>query len=473
MSTIRMYTKEIEPKLYDAGLANSVHFELQVGEKNYQLNRGYGILFPKAEINENNTIAPRGAKNPRFARNGEKYVIYAEYVNEAGVKVSPGMLYVWETVDFIKFDEIGLVDKSIIERPFSISEIKELTDNIDGSSIQIDDSLVGNIIKFWVAPYGMDINEQRKFKYPLVKGFADPVIFSFEDKWYYLATNDINGNIGIFMREADCVDGLFDESHELSVILDYNEEKEYIQTFWAPEWHIIGGVPYILFAVGGKQWAPQSHMMKYKGFGSIMDPNSWEEPVRVRQMNGSFLSEDGITLDMTYLKDEDNSYVIWSERYHIGTPEDSGSMLYIGTIDEDNPTVLTSEKILLTRPLYGWENVAGTINNEGPYSIIRNNKIIVSYSGGDACGHYYAVGALIADCGADLLNIDNWSKLQTPFLHAYTLNGIDGPGHSSFFVDDEGKDMIAFHGQDNGRQSGIHPVYFSEDGIPRLVNDGE
>lgn len=454
MAKIRVYTKQIISRNYDAGLANSVHFELITKEKSYELNHGYGILFPKGEIREDNTIDPRGCVNPRIMQRDGLFFIFGDYINEEGSFGDKEKHYAWETMDFVTFSELGPVD---------------VQDVCAEDTIDIDDSLMPGILRKWVPPYGLTQNTQRHFKYPLVKGYADPVIFTWEGKWYFLATNDLNGNIGIFMREADSVDGLFTDVHRLSVILDYDEEKEFIQTFWAPEWHIIGGVPYILFAVGGREWAPQSHMMRYRGCGDIMNPNSWDEPVRVRKMDGSFLSEDGITLDMTYLPGNRADYVIWSERYHIGTPLDSGSMLYIATVNKKNPTELTSDKVLLSRPLYGWENVAGTINNEGPYCLIQNGRVVVSYSGGDACGHYYAVGALSADIDDDLLDTSNWSKSITPFFSAYTLTGVDGPGHSSFFKDENGDYMIAFHGWDNIRQSGIYPLCFDDEGMPILI----
>lgn len=469
MNRIHVYTKEIIEKEYDAGLANAVHFELIVNGSVHELNCGYGMLFPAAEITSDNTIAPRGAANPRIFEADGRFIIVCDYIDESGTNMAPDKWYTWESADFITFKDCGLIEK--YSPKLSGCDIS-LEDSLLADAhyeVVIGEELIPGILKRWEAPYGISAGTQRTFKYPLVKGFADPVVFTWNNKWYFLATNDINGNIGIFMRQADSLDELFLENHKLSVILDYDEKNEFIQTFWAPEWHIIGGIPYILFAVGGKKWAPQSHMMKYKGSGDIMDPNSWEKPVRIRKKDNTFLCEDGITLDMTYLPTPRANYVIWSERYNIGTPLDSGSMLYIATVDEHNPYVLTSDKVLLSRPLFGWENVAGTINNEGPYCLVRNGRVIVSYSGGDACGHYYAVGSLTANIEDDLLNTDNWSKSNTPFFNAYTLPGIDGPGHSSFFVDEMGNEMIAFHGQDNGRQSGIHQFFLAEDGRPVLI----
>ncbi len=102
--------------------------------------------------------------------------------------------------------------------------------------------------------------------------------------------------------------------------------------------------------------------------------------------------------------------MIWSYRYGIGSPKDTGSMLHIAEIDENKPWQLISEPHLLSRPLFGWENNSGTINNEGPYPLVIGDKIYLAYSGGVAGGESYAVGYLCADSGADLLNADNWER---------------------------------------------------------------
>ena len=173
---------------------------------------------------------------------------------------------------------------------------------------------------------------------------------------------------------------------------------------------------------------------------------------------------------MTYVKADSGSYVIWSYRENIGTPRDSGSMLYIAAIDEKEPWKLTSEPVLLTRPLYGWENVSGTINNEGPYAFIRDGKVYVTYSGGAANGYTYALGLLTAETGADLLDKRAWKKSITPVLTFYSVDGEYGPGHNSFFENEEGELMIAYHAEtdikEHLRCDGIRRVHFRYDGTP-------
>ena len=313
---------------------------------------------------------------------------------------------------------------------------------------------------------------QQRFKFPLAKGYGDPVIFPWEGKWYFISTNDNLNDIGIYVREADEVEGLFADGVEQHLILPFDPERGFEQTFWAPEFHVIGGELYILFAVSGHVWGPQCHMMKKKKGASIIDADSWEDPIRVCRMDGSYLAEKegSITLDMTYIKAESGSYVIWSYREKMGTEYDTGSMLYIASIDEKEPWKLTSEPVLLTRPLYGWENVSGTINNEGPYAFLKDGKVYVTYSGGAANGYTYVLGLFTADEDKNLLDMSNWTKSKTSVLNFYSVKGEYGPGHNSFFTNEDGEMMIAYHGEtelhSNLRCDGIRRVHFRANGTP-------
>lgn len=313
---------------------------------------------------------------------------------------------------------------------------------------------------------------QEKYDFPLAVGYADPVIIKWDGKYYFVATNDNVNNIGIFVRKGDQVSDFFTENFTEYLILDKDESRGLVQTFWAPEFHVVGGQLYIFFAVSGNQWGPQCHVMKLKEGGEITDPNSWTDPIRVVKKDGSYLCERGITLDMTYLEVDGTSYVVWSERYRIGNPDDSGSMLYIATVDPEKPWQLTSDPVLLSRPLYGWENVEGTINNEGPYPLITDTHVYIAFSGGAATGYTYAVGFLVIEKGKDLLDVSNWYKTPAPVLSFYSVEGEYGPGHNAFYTDDHGDVWITYHAEPtmrgSKRCSAIRRVHFDIDGEPRL-----
>ncbi len=313
---------------------------------------------------------------------------------------------------------------------------------------------------------------QEKYNFPLAIGYADPIIARWDDKYYFVATNDHVNNIGIYVRESSTVKGFFGENVVEHLILDKDESRGLVQTFWAPEFHIVNDQMYLFFAVSGMQWGPQCHIMQLKPGGKITEPNDWNDPIRVIKKDGTPLANDGITLDMTYFEVEGVSYVVWSYRSRIGHPEDTGSMLYIATIDPEKPWQLTSEPVLLSRPLYGWENIDGTINNEGAYPLVMDDKVYITYSGGAANGYTYALGLLTAERGKDLLRVNNWKKSPTPVLSYDSIEGEYGPGHNGFYKNEMGDIMITYHAEpvirNHMRSTGIRRVHFDINNKPRF-----
>ncbi|MCH5263102.1 MAG: family 43 glycosylhydrolase [Lachnospiraceae bacterium] len=525
-----VYTRQTNEKSYPDGLARSIHFAVSRDGQHYQpLHQNYGILFAQAEIRSDNTICPKGVKDPVvFVMSDRGFGIVATRVNEdgSGDEDCRGQMLLWRTVDFMDFQDIGMVEE---DSYIPDGERKECCviqgETVTGSWIQIDAGLCDRLLLHWnplshvstylpdsvtvtsreeletlraTAVYSDGSTVSKKvawqteqvdfstpgiyqvkgslydthYSFPLARGYGDPVIFPWEGKWYFLGTNDNLNDIGIYVREADTVSGLFGEGVEEHLILGVDEEKGFVQTFWAPEFHIIGGQLYILFAVGGKKWGPQCYLMKLKTGGRIIEAESWEIPVKVLRQNGKPLAESGITLDMTYVSAGGRSYMVWSYREHIGTPADTGSMLYIAEVDATKPWQLSGEPVLLSRPLFGWENVNGTINNEGPHAFVYDGKVFLTYSGGDAAGYTYVLGLLTADATQNLTDVSVWKKSCTPVLSFYSVEGEYGPGHNSFFIDDDGNLMIAYHAEDalesRLRSDGIRRIHFDVQGTPRF-----
>lgn len=536
-----VYTREPDPNKYPAGLAQSVHFAyLDAGdgsEDRFQgtsgndegtwkpLNKNYGILFAEGEISPEDTIVPMGVIHPWICDLGNGWIgIGAEKVYENGEPVmaagveetgSEGTHIAqafWKTRDLIHFVEadpaelVNLPDQAAshttlaVDRVLGEKAIRYWTPIV---CTGVEPPENENAVSTAAAPDSSDFatfhysdgSTARKrihrpaYHFPLAKGFGDPVIFRWEGKWYFLGTTDNRNCIGIYVREAESVAGLFTkeapegvaedalEGAEEHLILPYDEARGLIQTFWAPEFHVIGGELYILFAVSGHAWGPQCHLMRLKKGGRIICAEDWEDPVPVVRMDGSPLAADGISLDMTYIGAKSGSYMVWSYRRHIGTPMDTGSMLYIASVDEKEPWRLTCDPVLLTRPLLGWENVLGTINNEGPHAFARDGKIYLTYSGGSANAYTYALGLLTADSADDLTRLDSWTKSITPVLTYYSVEGEYGPGHNSFYTDEDGELMIAYHAEtaltEHLRCDGIRRVHFRKDGTPYFQMSAE
>ena len=514
MAAVRVYTRPVSDFEYPAGLARSVHFACKTASGAWEpLNRNYGMLFAEGRIAPDNTIVPLGVKNPSlFAAPDGRIGILADRVHEDGTPdpEAEGKLLLWWTRDLIRFEGPTLVNREDLDaahsselevpaalvesalswwRPIVCTGVKvppgvrlspnQTPDNIPAVITYNDGSVREKKVRWDFSSLPLDRPGeyslrgkvvQQSFPFPLACGYGDPVLFPWEGKWYYTSTNDNLNDIGLYVREADDIPGLFAEGVTEHLILPYSPERGFVQTFWAPEFHVIGGELWLLFAVSGHVWGPQCHMMKLKKGGRIVDPASWEAPIRVLRRDGTPLADQAITLDMTYLKAESGSYVVWSYREHIGTPLDSGSMLYIAPIDDREPWRLIGDPMLLSRPLYGWENVAGTINNEGPHALIRDGMVYLAYSGGSANRYTYVLGLLSAKSDSNLMDLRSWSKSPIPVLSFYSVKGQYGPGHHSFFVNEEGEHMIAYHAEtslsETLRCDGIRRVHFRSDGSP-------
>ena len=517
-----VYTKPADPETYPAGLANAVHFSFRrPGGEARPLNRDYGILFARGTVSREDTIVPVGIRAPGMFRMEDGRIgICGKMIGEDGEPFAceQGSLFLWTTRDLIRFEEAGPVDEATLSG-YTVSE-----------TLPVDSETAEEAIRWWspvrqveaLAPEsveaetaedlarveavvvysdgsraaakvdwnteGIDFGRsgtypvegtirRQAFSFPLARGYGDPVVFPWEGKWYFLGTSDNRNDIGLYVREADSAEALFAPETAEHLILPFDPERGFEQTFWAPEFHVIGGEAYILFAVSGHVWGPQCHMMKLKRGGRIPRAEDWEDPVRVVRKDGTPLSSDGITLDMTFIRAGSGSYVAWSYRRHIGTPRDTGSMLYIARISEQEPWRLAGEPVLLSRPLYGWENVAGTINNEGPYALAHGGKIYLTYSGGSANAYTYALGMLTADSESDLTDPGAWTKSIAPVLTFRSVEGEYGPGHNSFFVNDLGETMIAYHAetgiQEHLRCDGIRRVHFRKDGTPYFQMSAE
>jgi len=104
------------------------------------------------------------------------------------------------------------------------------------------------------------------------------------------------------------------------------------------------------------------------------------------------------------------------------------------------PHLLAAPPVRLSIPEYEWE-IRGFWVNEGPAVLVRHGKVFISYSA-SATDENYCIGLLYADENTDLLNAKSWSKAKEPVFTTCYEHGIYGPGHNSFTVSEDGKDML-------------------------------
>lgn len=309
---------------------------------------------------------------------------------------------------------------------------------------------------------------QDQYKFPAMTNRADPNIIRWNDKYYFIATNDVDNNHTLYVREADTIYGLLTAKEKL--ILDTTMYDDIGNLLWAPEFHVIEDDLYIFHAASpGEFFAEECHVMKLEKGGNPASKSDWSRPRRVLKKDGTYLCEAGktISLDMTCFQWNDEYYVSWSERQFL--PVDLGAWMYIAKIDPKEPWKLTTDPVLLTKPDYGWAN-NHTFVDEGPYALMTDEKIFLTFSSA-AVDATYVVSYLEAKTGADLLDIDNWTKCNYPILSSRSVPGEYGPGHNSYVIDDQGDIWNAYHarpGVDGPRSTGIRRVHFDIYGYPVL-----
>ncbi len=309
---------------------------------------------------------------------------------------------------------------------------------------------------------------QDHFEFPVALNRADPCIAKWNGKYYFIATNDADGNHTLYVREADSIPELVDAEERL--ILDSETYPFAKGLLWAPEFHVVDGKLYIFLALtSGEFFWEESHVMELCDGGNPSHREDWSEPRRVVRQDGTNICEEGrvITLDMTCFEWQGDYYAVWSQREFV--PVDLGAWLYIAKINRKEPWKLASEPVVLSKPDYGWAN-NHTFVDEGPFTIIQDDRLILTFSSA-AVDTSYVVGILTIEKGKNILVRANWKKGNYPILTSRSVEGEFGTGHNAYVIDDNGDMWNTYHarpGIKGVRSSGIRRVHFDVDGLPRL-----
>lgn len=307
---------------------------------------------------------------------------------------------------------------------------------------------------------------QDHYEFPIAINRADPCIGKWKGKYYFIATNDADGNHSLYIREADSIPELVTAKEHL--ILDTSMYPQIGNLLWAPEFHIINDRMYIFHAASPGEFVKEhSHVMALKENGNMLLASDWEMPVPVVKKDGALLYEAGLTLDMTTFRIGEKQYVVWAQRQIV--PVDQGSWLYIAEIDKNEPWKLITDPVLISMPEYGWANNHVFVD-EGAYALITKDRLFLTFASA-LVDTTYVVGLLSADLDADLLNPDSFIKENYPLLTSRSVEGEYGPGHNSYVTDDDGIIWNAYHARPGikaPRSSGLRRVHFDIDGYPVL-----
>ena len=533
--------KPINEDLYAPKLADSLHFAFVEGNTCLPLLHNSGIVYAKAVPGDLDVLHPYSLRDPWLTCLDGTWHILAQRIEVDGTPdaSSAGKLLHFTSTDLIHFSEEdllcpcsdlakayatrkavnvdglnlpeGCIPGGIIDIPEDVAlhmrnrfttpvnvanevpacveaasaadmkNVKAVARYSDGSTVEKPvDWLLDSVDFSTPGEYEVEGRiHQDRYEFPVAWHKADPAIAKYNGKYYFISTNDLDGNHSLYIRQADTISGLV--TAQQICILDTTMYPHLGNLLWAPEIHIIKDRLYIFHAGTPESFfCEQSHVMALKPGGNPIKASDWEMPRRVVKADGSMLyGEEGITLDMTVFWSAGKLYASWSQRQF--KPVDLGAWLYIAEVDPDQPWVLKTEPQVLTVPEYGWEN-NHTFVAEGPFALYKGGKIYLSYSGAlvDAT---YVVGMLSMDDGADPLNSASWTKENYPLLTSRSVPGEYGPGHNAYVTDDNGLVWNTYHarpgnvpsvhaGDTNAafgdRSSGIRRVHFNVEGYPLL-----
>ena len=267
------------------------------------------------------------------------------------------------------------------------------------------------------------------FVNPIVRQRADPHVFRDADGTYYFAAT-VPEYDRIELRHAATIQAL--GSATPAVIWRRHAAGEMGSHIWAPEIHHIGDKWYVYFAAGGADsvWKIRTYVLE----SASSDPlrGAWVEKGQLRTGWESF------TLDATTFEHRGTRYLVWAQA-EPGIRANSN--LYIAAMA--NPWTIRGTPVRLSQPELPWETIGYRVN-EGPAVLIRHGRVFITYSASATDAHY-CMGMLTASDTSDLLDARSWTKSPVPVFQSSDANGQWGPGHNSFTVDAEGRDVLVYH----------------------------
>ena len=300
---------------------------------------------------------------------------------------------------------------------------------------------------------------------------ADPYILR-KDGWYYF-TASVPEFDRVVLRRARTLRELPDAVEK--VVWTRHADGPMSCNIWAPEIHFVDGKWYIYFAAA-RGGADENGCYDHRIYALV---NENADP-----MEGGFAEAgridtgwESFSLDATTAEFEGKRYFIWAQR-DFAIPGNSN--LYIAPME--NALTLKLPAVRLTVPEYDWE-CQGFLVNEGPSCLIHDGNLYLTYSA-SATDERYAMGLLTLKRGSDPMNAAVWIKSPVPVMVTEAENGLFGPGHNSFTVDEAGNDLLVFHARpypgfhgtalsDPNRHCFLRPVRYGADGAPIFQSNPE
>ncbi|WP_125767648.1 glycoside hydrolase family 43 protein [Lapidilactobacillus wuchangensis] len=276
--------------------------------------------------------------------------------------------------------------------------------------------------------------QEAEQKQPIVLQRADPWVYYHTDGYYYF-TGSVPGYQEIEVRRARHLSEL--ENGERVSVWQAPATGIMSRLIWAPEIHYLNGKWYIYFAAADDESVrnAQHHHRMFVIECSETSPmtTNWQVKGQIKTPQDSF------SLDATVFEFKNELYYLWAQQ----APAIPGnSNLYLAKMS--NPWTLATAPTLLSIPEHSWEKIGFKVN-EGAAVLIRNHRVLITYSG-SATDENYAMGLLWADADSNLLDAYSWHKIDHPVFKSSPKNHLFGPGHNSFTTTPDGQtDILVYH----------------------------
>ena len=299
---------------------------------------------------------------------------------------------------------------------------------------------------------------------PLVRQRADAQVFRNDDGNYYL-TGSVPEYDRLVLRRSKTLAGL--ATAEERVLWRHEARGPMSGFLWAPELHQIDGKWIMYFAAGPSGGGED--VFRIRTYAVVCDG---PDPMTGKwTVLGQFQAPwDSFNLDSTSFVHKGKRYFAWAQRE---PGIETNSNLYIAPLE--SPLKLAARATRLTVPTLDWE-VRGYKVAEAPAILHRNGRLFMTYSA-SATDTRYCLGLLTAHEDADILDPRAWTKSPEPVFTTCRETSVFGPGHNSFTVDEEGRDILVYHGRDYeaikgdplfnpDRHTRIQRLYYKADGTP-------
>lgn len=300
---------------------------------------------------------------------------------------------------------------------------------------------------------------------PLILQRADPQVYKHSDGYYYF-TASVPQYDRIEIRRSSTLAGL---ATAATVDVWHKPATGPLsELIWAPEIHYNQGAWYVYFAAAPSReikdnlFQHRVYALRCAAANPLEGP--WDAPVRIDT------GIDRFCLDATTFTHKGILYYVWAQK----EPEIAGnSNICIARMD--TPLHLATPAVRLSIPELEWET-RGFMVNEGPAVLIRKGRVFISYSA-SATDENYCLGLLHADENADLLEPSSWTKAPKPLFVSEPQDKVFGPGHNSFTVGEDGRDILVFHARtyteivgdplwDPNRHTWMKPITWDAQGMP-------